>query len=213
MQEVVELMENKYKEGSIKNVFKLLSDDCSLWFLGLCLASNDIVSFLKRKDNCSDGEAIYYFAISLSILRELAKHITTAEDVDIKKYFSSNTNTLFSKLEQVLKPFNEDSLTKSVLKPIRDTTFHYGFLENKEIKEKLLPFLEDLRKESEHQLGVDPNDTSILGQRYFFADLFRNKFHTSLLDEELVGKLTTVTCDVIALVDSLSVDILNSKSS
>ncbi|MBT6226448.1 MAG: hypothetical protein HOI47_07310 [Candidatus Scalindua sp.] len=44
-------MEKKNKEGSIKNIFRQLDDDCSLWLLGLCLASNDIVLFLKRREN------------------------------------------------------------------------------------------------------------------------------------------------------------------
>lgn len=204
-------MENKYKEGSIKNVFNLLSDDCSLWLLGLCLTFNDIIFCQEQKNNCRDEEETYFFAITLSILRELAKLIITAKKVDIKKYFSSNTKTLFSKLEKELKPFETNTLTKGVLKPIRDTTFHYGFLENKEIKGKLLPFLEDLRKESDLQLRVNPQDTSILGQSYFFADIFRHKFHYSLLNKELIDKLSTVTCDVFAFVDSLLADLLNSK--
>ena len=62
-------MEKKNKEGSIKNIFRQLDDDCSLWLLGLCLASNDIVLFLKRRDNSTDEEKIYFFPISLSILR------------------------------------------------------------------------------------------------------------------------------------------------
>ncbi|MBT6048296.1 MAG: hypothetical protein HOG49_15955 [Candidatus Scalindua sp.] len=62
-------MEKKNKEGSIKNIFRQLDDDCSLWLLGLCLASNDIVLFLKRRDNSTDEEKIYFFPISLSLLR------------------------------------------------------------------------------------------------------------------------------------------------
>ena len=205
-------MGNKYEERNIKNIFKLLGDDCSLWFLGLCLASNDISSFTKQKNNYRDEEETYHFSITLSILRELAKLISTAENVGIKKYFSSNTEDLFSELEQELKSFEEDSLTKGVLKPIRDTTFHYDFSKNND-KENLLPFLEDLRKESELQVKVDPEDTSILGQSYYFADIFRHKFHFSLLTEELIGKLTTVTCAVFAFVDSLSADLSNNKPS
>ncbi len=201
-------MENKYKEASIKNVFKLLSDDSSLWFLGLCLASNDIFSFQKQKNNYRDEEETYHFSITLSILRELAKLISTAENVGIKKYFSSNTKDLFSELEQELKSFEEDSLAKGVLKPIRDTTFHYDFSKNND-KEKLLPFLEDLRKESELQVKIDPENTSILGQSYYFADIFRHKFHFNLLTKELVGKLSTVTCAVFAFVDSLLADLLS----
>ena len=200
-------MENKYKVETLKNIFKLLNDDCSLWLLGLCLASNDIVMFQKQKDNCLDSEKTYFFAISLSILREIAKHITTNKNVDIEKYFSEHTNTLFSKLSHELKPFQPDSLTKGVLKPIRDTTFHYNFSYDKENREKLLPFLEDLKKESKLKLRVNPKDTSIFGQSYYFADIFRHKFHDSLLNNELIDKLSTVTCGVFAFVDSLLADL------
>jgi len=54
-------MEKKNKEGSIKNIFRQLDDDCSLWLLGLCLASNDIVLFLKRRENLQTKRKFTFF--------------------------------------------------------------------------------------------------------------------------------------------------------
>ena len=70
--------------------------------------------------------------------------------------------------------------------------------------------MEDLRNKSELQLRVNQEDTSILGQSYLFADIFRHKFHNSLVDDGIVGKLSSVSCDVIAFVDSLLADLSSS---
>ncbi len=204
-------MGNKYKEGDFKNIFKSLDDNCSLWLLGLCLASNDIVLCQEQINNCRDEEKTYFFATSLSILRELAKLIPTAENVGIEKYFSNETNTVFSNLKQELEPFKTGSLTKDVLKPIRDNTFHYNFLDDKKNIEKLLPFLEDLKRESELQIRANIEDTSITRHRYVFADIFRYNFNKSLLNKELIGKLSTVAVNVISFVDSLLTDLSNSE--
>ena len=204
-------MGNKYREGDFKNIFKSLDNNSSLWLLGLCLASNDIVLCQEQMNNCRDEEKTYFFATSLSILREIAKLIYTAENIGVEKYFSNETNIVFSSLKQEPKSIKTGSLTKDVLKPIRDNTFHYNFLDDKKNIEKLFPFLEDLRRESELQIRANIEDTSITRHRYVFADIFRHNFNKSLLNKELIGKLPTVEVNVIFFVDSLLADLSNSE--
>jgi len=198
----------KYQKGTFKNIFKILDDKASLWLIGFCLAVNDILLCREAMDKHEDEEKEYYFATALSILRELAKIVNFVEETNIKTYFSEYTNRLFITLESDLKPFEVNSLTKGTLKPIRDYTFHYNYLELKQDDyNKLRPFLEQLKNDSELSVRINPKDSSIMRHRYTFADFFRRKYVNSLLSGNLVSKIVDVTGSAVGFTDSILYDL------
>jgi hypothetical protein len=57
------------------------------------------------------------------------------------------------------------------------------------------------------ELGFIENIDSALGQRYIYADKFRSKIVEQLLSKGIVSTITSVSVNVVALVDSLLVDL------
>ena len=206
-------MTSTYKNVSIKNVFQQLDDESSLWLLGLCLASNDLVMYHGLMDDDRAEERTFYYAAMLSVLREVAKLIhnlisSKADRLKLASLFSQNTRQLLEELEKTLEPYQNDSLTGGILKPVRDLTFHYDFTECADAERKrLAPFLGEIKGESELKVRVRTGDTTVLRQRYTFADVFRNRFVDSLLSEELVDQISLVTMDVLVFTDSLLNDL------
>lgn len=202
----------KYQKGTSKNIFTILDDKTSLWLIGFCLAVNDILLCREEMDKYEGeeqrGEKMYYFAIALSILRELAKVVDFVKETNIKSYFSENTSKSFIALESNLKPFEVNSLTKGILKPIRDVTFHYNYLDRKQDEyNKLRVFLEQLKDDSELSVRVNPKDKSIMRHRYTFADSFRSKYINNLLSSDLVNKIANVTAIAVGFADSILFDL------
>jgi len=141
-------MTSTYKNGFIKNVFQQLDTKSSLCVLGLCLASNDIVLNYEQINKGRDDENTFFFANTLSILREVAKIIMKIDHFMLTTRFSQKTKTLLEKLKKDLLPFQDDSLTKGILKPVRDLTFHYDFKEYDQ-QERLSSLLDKIKNESE----------------------------------------------------------------
>jgi hypothetical protein len=87
-------MTSSYEDGFVKNVFQQLDAKSSLCLLGLCLASNDIVLNREQIANSRDDEKTFFFANSLSILREVAKIIMKIDKLTLITHFSQDTKNL-----------------------------------------------------------------------------------------------------------------------
>ena len=179
-------MESKYKAGVTDNVFKNLSEEHSLFLMGLSLASNDLFINLDTFKHYPASESNYFFAICISILREVALLVVDIKKTDFTQQFSSNTNELFEKLISELAPYNDDSLVKSSLRPIRNFTFHYN-LNKQEEKDLMISMINNVKSLKDIDIGLDPNENSALGQRYMFADTFRADFINNFLSKDIVG--------------------------
>jgi len=198
-------MTSPYESGFAKNVFQQLDTECSLCVLGLCLASNDIALHHSLIDKSEAGEKNYRFAASLSILREIAKMVEPIEKLAFATRFSQETKDLLQDLKRDLQPFQDNSLTKGTLKPIRDFTFHYDF--SKVDQNKIDSLLDEIKKEKKLEFRARSDDNSILRNRYTFADAFRSKLIESYLTKDLVDKITVAVVNVISFTDSLLADL------
>ncbi len=198
-------MTSPYESGFAKNVFQQLDTECSLCVLCLCLASHDIALHHSLIDKSEAGEKNYHFAASLSILREIAKMAEPIEKLAFATRFSQGTKDLLQGLKRDLQPFQDNSLTKGTLKPIRDLTFHYDF--TKVNQNKIDSLLDNIKKEHELKVRATSGDNSIFRHRYTFADAFRSKLMESYLTKDLVDKITVAVVNVIAFTDSLLADL------
>lgn len=198
-------MTSLYESGFVNNVFQQLDTECSLCVLSLCLASHDIASHRMLMDNSEDEEASYYFPASLSILREVAKIVEPIEKLAFTTRFSQKTKDLLRDLKRDLHPFQDGSLAKGILKPIRDVTFHYDFA--KADQNRIGSLLDEIKKECELKVRASSGDNSILRYRYTFADAFRSKLVASYLTKDVVDQITVAAVNVIAFTDSLLADL------
>ena len=198
-------MTSPYESDIAKNVFQHLDTECSLCVLGLCLASHDIALHRTLINNSEAEEASYHFAVSLSILREVAKIVKPIDKLAFTTHFSQKTRDLLQYLKRDLQPFQDDSLTKGTLKPIRDVTFHYDFA--KADQNRIGSLLDEIKNECELKVRASSGDNSILRYRYTFADAFRSKLVASYLTKDVVDQITVAAVNVIAFTDSLLADL------
>ena len=198
-------MTSTYEGGFVKNMFQQLDAECSLCALGLCLASHDIALHTKLINKSEAEEKNYHFTASLSILREVAKIIELVDKLAFATHFSQNTKDLLQNLKRDLQPFQDNSLTRGTLKPIRDITFHYDF--SKADQKRIDSLLAEIRKEPELKVRASSGDNSILRYRYTFADAFRGKLVDSYLTRDVVNQITVAAVNVIAFTDSLLADL------
>lgn len=199
-------MTARYEGGFAKNVFQQMDVDSSLCVLGLCLASNDIVLNRKLIDNSEPEEASYHFAASLSVLREVAKIIKRIDNLAFTTHFSQKTSGLLDDLKRDLEPFQNDSLIKGSLKPIRDLTFHYDFI-GSDHKNRMASLLNEMKKEQELRVRASSGDNSILRYRYTFADAFRSQLVASYLTKDITDQISMAAVNVINFTDSLLADL------
>ena len=188
-----------------KNFFNHLDRDCSLYVLGFCLASNDIVEQRTLIDNTEPEESSYHFAVSLSILREVAKIIGPIETCALKTRFSQKTSDALQALKRDLQP--DDSLTHGTLRHIRNNTSHYNFTEAE--SSKIDSILTELKNAPLLRIRANSDDHSALGHRYSFADIFRNKLVNAYLTKEKNALISAAACNVIQFTESLLVDLLS----
>jgi hypothetical protein len=200
-------MESKYKPKIIDNVFRSLDDKQSLYLMGLSLASNDLAINLDSLDRYPDNERIYFFSNSISIIRELAHLVVEVDKSDLTQMFSKDTKGLFELLKSDLVAFDDASLAKTALKPIRDVSFHYNLTKSNEI-DKIKSVLSQIRKEHNISIGLSQDESSPLGQRYAYADSFRTNITNQFLTADIVSKISTVAVNVLSFVDSLVNDLV-----
>lgn len=198
-------MTSPYEGGFLKNVFQQLDTECSLCVLSLCLVSHDIALHSKSIKDSEPEEASYHFAVSLSILREVAKIVKRINELAFTARFSRKTRDKLTGLKRILQPFHDGSLTKGALKPIRNVIFHYDLTEADQKRTGSL--LAEIKKEPELRLRANSGDNSILRYRYTFADAFRSKLVSSYLTKDLVDQISVAAVNVIAFTDSLMSDL------
>ncbi len=203
-------MESKYKTGVTDNVFKELSNEDSLFLMGLSLATNDLIINLDTFQHYPSNESNYFFSNCISILREVASLVADINKSEFKNHFSSGTKELFGKLVSELEPYYDGSLTKSTLRKIRNFTFHYNYNSNSKKQEEyklMLSMIDKVKKLEEIDIGLDPKESTILGQRYIFADTFRADFINHFLSHDKVSMISSISVDLGCFVDSLMSDL------
>lgn len=202
-------MTSKHEGGFATNVFQHLDARCSFYVLGFCLASHDIAyhrELINRLINNGEGEeANYHFAVSLSILREVAKLVDRVDKVALTTRFSQDTTDLFRDLKKDLQSFQKNSLTKGTLEPIRNITFHYDL--DKADQKITGSLLAQIKKQHELRVRANSADNSILRYRYTFADEFRSKLVENYLTKDIMNQITLAAVNVIAFTDSLMADL------
>jgi len=110
------MTEERFKRKSISNILNQLSRDDALRIVALALAANDLNINLKALGNFQESENIFYFATSLSILRELAKLVAEIESTAFQGRMSEDTITLLNKVKSSLASFEPGSLVKEYIK-------------------------------------------------------------------------------------------------
>ncbi len=200
-------IKSRYGSGKISNILKNLEDKNVLYVIDLSCASNDLASNVEVLNTFPQGESEYFFYNSISIVREIAKLIKELSASELKNYFSLDTVKTFEELATDLTPFDDGSLSKSVLIPIRNHNFHYNFHQSKSDKtiSKLISKLKEMKN-----LSVDfkATDDTLLSIRYTYADWFRTEYMNSHLNSASVQQITAITVKIISFVDSLLKDLL-----
>jgi len=203
-------MESKYSPHVARNVFSALTSDESLRVLGLSLAANDLMSNLNAMGTLPEDETTYFFYNSIAIVREVAKLVVSTETSTLSERFSDETWTSFKELEAVLAPYHDASLARSVLKPIRDVTFHYDLTKSKEATH-WNAILEETRRQEQLDVGISSDDRSLHGQRYTFADRLRTEYVNRFLTTEIVSQLSSVSVSIGVFVDFLLTDLVHEQ--
>lgn len=201
-------MENRFKTTTIGNVLQSLSNDDALRVIALSLAANDLTLNVEAIRRFPESESMYFFVTSLSILRELAKLVAKIDTGTFQGKMSRETEGLLQEVKSSLASFEKGSLVKDTLKPIRDVTFHYNHIDEKGDSRSLIEqALSEVKMQDTLEVGFIENIDSALGQRYIYADIFRSKIVEQLLSKEIASTITSVSVNVVALVDSLLVDL------
>lgn len=178
--------------------------------IGLALATNDLLSNLHALRKFDNSENSYFFWSSLAIIRETASLVKNIDGSELRGRISKASVLALEELSAELLPFEEDSLTRKVLKPIRDNTFHYNFMnaaQNGEVQK----VLHELKKGETLSVALNPGDSSLLGQRYPFADDFRSDIGNRYLSTETVKRISAISVAIGGLVDCLISDFTSNK--
>ncbi len=201
-------IESSYAHGEISNSLKNIDDISILQIIRLSCASNDLATNHYSIKMFPNGENGYFFYNSISIAREIAKLIKELSGSKLSEVFSDNTAIQFHELETSLVPFHEKSLSKAVLKPIRDTNFHYNF-PNSNQDTSVRELLSELKNMEKLNVGVKPEEGDLRSIRYTFADWFRNEYINSHLNSDLVSSIATISVGIVAFLDTLMADLHN----
>ena len=200
-------VESEYVSCKIDNIFKKLNDDDALLILRLSSASNDLMSNFAAMKHFPKNENEYFLFNCISIVREIANLMKGAPWQSVELMFSEDTHSSFKALKECLCPFDEKSLTKSVLKPIRDVHFHYSFPNlNKDVN--LSNMVEKIKALDKLNVGKSCENKGVLSFRYTFADEFKNEYISSHLSSDLVHRISSISVEIVAFLDSLQFDIL-----
>ncbi len=203
-------MESDFIQGTIPNVLQILCDEQALLLMDLSIASNDLAINVDAIGRFPITDNSYFFYSSISIVREIAKLVVKVEDSNFLTSFSSNSKHMFSELHAELCSFEDESLAKQTLKPIRDLTFHYNIGESS-ARNNVVSALHQLREENKLEIGLKAGVENPLGQRYTFADKFRSDVINQFLSNELVSRISALSVNIGCLVDSLIADLVEKQ--
>jgi hypothetical protein len=199
-------IESHFNNGVIANFLTNMDEVDILYLIRFSLASNDLISNLDALEPISKQEKSYFFYNSVSIVREIAKLVDEiSSSSGFEATFSDDTAKSFNKLKENLKPFNEESLSKSVLKPVRDTHLHYTFLANSTY---LTSLIDDLKNMPVLDVGIKPNDDRLMSVRYTYADWFRAEYINNYLSDDHTKLIANLSVEIIAFIDGLLTDLI-----
>jgi hypothetical protein len=198
---------------SLNNFLFDFTDEDALKILALSSAANDLATCHKVLSSLPKLEQTYFFALSLSIVRELAKVIS-----DVSKSFnrsaSLDTQKILEDLSSKLTPFDDESLAKKVLKPLRDVTFHYDYRKlSKNSNKHIAVAVAEIKRKESLSVSFDSSKSGLLKNRYIFADEFREILIGQWLTTDLVAQLAAIAVSVLELVDSLLNDLSRKTNS
>ncbi len=193
-----------YKAVDLGNIFDGVPNAVLRWIAALAMAANDLSLNIKHIREYGDHvEANYFFRLSFAHLREIAKVIGEgARNKEIKSFvekLDKDTQVIYEDIVNSIGQFNERSLTKVVLRPIRNECFHYPDINGREAYFKDLPKL--LKALEKKRVRFSETDTSMLGHRYLFADAVVGFMVNSRLSKEVVDQISNVAMKIIQLVD------------
>jgi len=207
-------MENIPKEVNVdfKDKLKDCSDTIIRFVVSLAMAANDLIICHKRiQSSNSDDEMNYLFRQSISHLREVAKFIKGAKENDeVKILLESVHADVYKHWESLLKnisTFEDDSLSRSVLKPIRDITFHYPDINGEYYPE--LPKV--FRALDKVEVKFVKGGSTLVDQLYLFAECTRGFLVNAKLSKKIVRILSFVTVDLAVIVDGVLEHLHNNK--
>lgn len=128
---------------------------------------------------------------------------------------TNDTEKILTNLNSKLASFDQGSLSKDVLKPLRDTTFHYYEYgkANADVRELLNVAVEKMKNRQSLDVGFDSSEMGLLNHRYIFANDFRSELIKQLLTTDRVAQLSVAAVEVLELADSLLDDLLRRSSS
>lgn len=201
-------MEDRFKSASIRNFLKSLAREDALRIVSLAMAANDLVVNAEAIGRFSESKNIYFFVSSLSILREVSKLVAEIDEFAFRGRMSADTIAVLNDVKGDLASFESGGLVKDTLKPIRDVTFHYDHLGQKgDIGRLIDKGLSKVIRKDDLEIGFSNKLESTMGQRYFFAESFRSEILSQLLSDEVIGRISSTSVNVVSLVDSLLLDL------
>lgn len=197
---------NIYDYEDLKNIFDNLSDFELRWIIALSMAANDLTLLLKLIKQYNDAaESDYFFRLSFSHLREIAKVINSSQKNSeiqcLLKSMDSETQTVYKKISDSLLPFEDGSLTKDILKSTRDECFHYPDILGDREEFKDLPKI--LKALDQKKVRFDKENNTILGRRYLFADDAVGFSVNKRLSKLIVDQISIVAVSIMQFIDHL----------
>lgn len=202
------LVDSKYKPCVTRNGFATLNPVESLLVIGISLAANDLVSNVEAMGIIPEGENTYFFYSSIAIVREVAKLVARIQESTLSQKFSAETRSSFKELAATLVPYHDTAIVKSVLKPIRDVTFHYD-LTKSNTDGSWDSILDKICRLDQLDVRLVSDDCSLRGQRYTFADRFRTDYVNQFLTRQVVSEISAVSVRIGVFVDSVLTDLVH----
>lgn len=197
---------DKYQTKDLGDIFDDLDDSVVRFIVALAMGANDLnlnVSLMRQYEG--QGEGFYFLRLSFSHLREIAKCMGEAQKSRLIKCFitklDTETKNIYSDISVSLASFDNGSVTKNILKPIRDECFHYPDVNTNNNPKYFKNLIQILKTLDKKEVRLLENDESILRQRYLFIDAIIGSIVNLQLNKDIVDKISQITFSVIQFVD------------
>jgi hypothetical protein len=197
---------SKYQTTDLGNIFNGLDDSIVRFIVALAMAANDLslnVSLIRQYKE--QGEGLYFFRLSFSHLKEIAKLINEAQKSQPIQCFipklDTETQNIYRNISASLVLFDNGSLTKDTLKPIRDECFHYPDVNSNNNPKYFKDLIKILIALDKKEVRFLENEESNLGHRYLFADAIAGFTVNSRLNKDIVDQISRIVFSIIQFVD------------
>jgi len=195
---------DKYSVINLGNIFDGLDDSVIRWLVALAMTANDLTLNVKLSRRYADeAEAFYFFRVSFGHLKEIATIVTQSErNGKITTFLGKldyETQSVYQEIVKLLTPFDEKSISKNVLSPVRNECFHYPDIEGKEDSFKDLSKV--LKALDKTEVRFSNKDKTALGCRYLFADAVAGHAVNSRLSPEIVDQISHIVIKIMQFID------------